>query len=73
MSMHELRIKVMIRRKLQRVLGQFPEYNMNILVRDFSAKLGTENILKLTNENENLHEINKDTGVKVINLQLQKI
>jgi len=63
----------MIRRKLQRVLGQFPEYNMNILVRDFSAKLGTENILKLTNENENLHEINKDTGVKVINLQLQKI
>jgi hypothetical protein len=35
---------------------------------DFNAKLGTENIFKLTIGNESLHQDNNDNGVKGINI-----
>jgi hypothetical protein len=40
---------------------------MKILLGDFNAEVGRENICKPTNGNESLHEINNDNGIRVIN------
>jgi hypothetical protein len=45
---------------------------MNILFGDFNAKVGTENIFKLTIGNESLHEISNDNGVRVGNSATSK-
>jgi hypothetical protein len=42
--------------ELEQVFHHFPEYHMKILLGDFNAKLGREDILKLTAGNESLHE-----------------
>jgi hypothetical protein len=44
------------------VFDKFPKYHMKILLSDFNAKIGREDIFKLTTGNESLHEIN-DNGV----------
>jgi hypothetical protein len=43
---------------------------MNILLGDFSAKAGRENIFKTTIENESLHEISN--GVRIVNFATSK-
>jgi hypothetical protein len=48
------------------VSGQFPRYDMKILLGDFNAKVGRENIFKQTIGNESLHEIINDNGVRVV-------
>jgi hypothetical protein len=40
---------------------------MKILLRDFNAKLGRENIFKPTIENESLPQDSSDTGVRIVN------
>jgi hypothetical protein len=45
---------------------------MKILLGDFIAKVGREDIFKPTIGNESLHEINDDKGVKVINFATSK-
>jgi len=45
---------------------------MNILLGDFNAKIGTENIFKLTNGNTRLHEISNKIGVRVVNSAMLK-
>jgi hypothetical protein len=50
--------------ELEYVFEKFPKYHMNITMRDFSAKVGNENIFKPTIGNEILHEIDNDNGVK---------
>jgi hypothetical protein len=40
---------------------------MKILLGDFNAKVGREDICKLTIENESSHEISNDNGVRVLN------
>jgi hypothetical protein len=40
----------------------FPKYHMTILLGDFNAKLGREDIFKPTIGNENLLEDNDDNG-----------
>jgi hypothetical protein len=40
---------------------------VKILLGDFNAKVGRENIFKLTIRNESLHEISNDNGVTVVN------
>jgi hypothetical protein len=40
---------------------------MKILLGDFHAKVGRENIFKPTIGNESLHEISNDNGVKSVN------
>jgi hypothetical protein len=52
-----------------RVIDQFPRYDMNILLCGFSAKVGRENIFKLTIRNNSIHEIN---GVRVVNFATSK-
>jgi hypothetical protein len=39
-------------KELGRVFDQFPRYDMKILLDDFNAKIGRENIFKLTIRNE---------------------
>jgi hypothetical protein len=51
---------------------QFPRYDMKILLGDFNAKLGRENIFKSTNRNGSLHEISNDNGVRVVNFGTSK-
>jgi hypothetical protein len=45
---------------LERVFGTFPKYHMKILLRDFNAKVGREDIFKPTTGNESLHEIRNE-------------
>jgi hypothetical protein len=52
--------------ELERVLDQFPNYNMKILLGDFNAKAGREYIFKPTIRNENLHEVNNNNGFTVV-------
>jgi hypothetical protein len=48
--------------ELEYVFDRFPKYRTKILV-DFNAKVGREDIFKLTIGNETLHEISNDNGV----------
>jgi len=45
---------------------------MEILLDDFNAKIGKEDIFKPTIGNENLHEINNDNGARIVNLVISK-
>jgi endonuclease/exonuclease/phosphatase family metal-dependent hydrolase len=47
------------------VFYKFPEYNMEILLGDFNAKVGNEDIFKLTMK-ESLREISNDNGVRLV-------
>jgi hypothetical protein len=58
--------------ELGHVFDQFARYSMKILLRDFFAKVDRENIFTLTIGNENLHEINNDNGVRVVNFTISK-
>jgi hypothetical protein len=42
---------------------EFRKYHMNILLKDFSAKVGREDIFKPTVGNESLQETSNDNGV----------
>jgi hypothetical protein len=46
---------------------------MKILLGDFNAKVGMEDIFKLTIRNESWHEISNDNGVKVVNFPTSRI
>jgi hypothetical protein len=58
--------------ELGRVFDQFSRYDMKILLGDFNAKVGRENIFKSAIGNESLHEIRKDNGVRVVNFATSK-
>jgi hypothetical protein len=51
---------------LERVLDQFPKNHVEILLRDFNAKVGREDIFKQTIGKEPLHEINNDNGLNIV-------
>jgi hypothetical protein len=53
--------------ELERVFDKFHKYQMKILLGDFSAKVGREEIFKPTIGNESLHEISNDNGVRLVN------
>jgi hypothetical protein len=46
---------------------------MKIVLGDFNAKVGREDIFKPTIGNESLHETSNDNGVRVVKLPHQKI
>ena len=53
-----------------RIRAGFPSYSKDhtkILLGDFNAKEGRENIFKLTTGNENLCQDNNDNGVRRVN------
>jgi hypothetical protein len=45
---------------------------MKILLGDFNAKVGSEDIFKPTIRNENLHELNNNNGVRIVNFATSK-
>jgi endonuclease/exonuclease/phosphatase family metal-dependent hydrolase len=55
-----------------RVFDQFPRYDTKIILGDFNAKVGRENIFKPTIGNESLHEISNDNGVRAVNFATSK-
>jgi hypothetical protein len=58
--------------ELEQVSDQFPRYHMKILLGDFNAKVGREDIFKPIIGNENLHEASNDDGVRVVNFAISK-
>ena len=50
--------------ELKQVLYRFPKYHMKIRLGDFNAKVGRENIFKLTNGNEIQHQDSNNNGVR---------
>jgi len=53
--------------ELEQVFDQFPKYHMKILLGDFNAKVGRENIFKLIIGNESLQQDNNVNGVRTVN------
>ena len=45
---------------------------MKILSGDFNAKVGRENIFKLTIGNESLYQESSDNGVRIVNFAMSK-
>jgi hypothetical protein len=70
--MHHMRRKVIIQKtgftykELEQVLDNFPKYHMKIILGDFNAKVGTENIFKPTIGNESLPQNSNDNGVRIV-------
>ena len=58
--------------ELEQVFDHFPKYHMKILLGDFNAKVGRENILKATIGWESLHQDSKDSGVRIVNFTTLK-
>jgi hypothetical protein len=50
--------------ELECVFDKFPRYHMNILLGDFNAKVGMEDIFKQTIGNESLYEISNTNGAR---------
>jgi hypothetical protein len=60
-------------KELEHVFDTFPKYHTKILLGGFNAKLGKEDIFKLTIGNESLHEINNGSGVGLVNFATSRI
>jgi exonuclease III len=58
--------------ELEQVFDHFPRYHMKILLGDFNAKVGREDIFKPIIGNESLHEASNDNGVRVVNFATSK-
>jgi hypothetical protein len=69
--MHQARRKVMIQDSFYYDLGQFfdnfPKQRTKILLADFNAKLGREDIFKPTIGYESLHQDSNDNCVRIVN------
>jgi len=57
---------------LEQVFDHFSKYHMKILIGDFNAKVGRENVFKLTIGNESLHQDSNDNGVRIVNFAKSK-
>jgi hypothetical protein len=57
--------------ELERIFNKFPK--VKILLGDFSAKVGREDIFKPTIGNESLHEISNDNGVRVVHFATSQL
>jgi hypothetical protein len=56
----------------EQVFDKFPKYHMQILLGDFNAKVGREDIFKPTIWNDSLHDISNNNGVRVVNFATSK-
>ena len=57
---------------LEEIFDHFRKYHTKILSGDFNAKLGREDIFKLTIRNESLSTDGNDNGVRVVSFALSK-
>ena len=53
------------------MFDHFPKY-MKMLLGDFNAKVGKENIFKPTIGQESLHQDSNDKGVRLVNCHIKK-
>jgi hypothetical protein len=58
--------------ELEQVFYRFPRYHTKILLGDFNAKVGRENIFKPIIGDESLHEVSNVKGVRVVNFANSK-
>jgi hypothetical protein len=58
--------------ELEQVFDHFPRYHMKILLGDFDAKVGRENIFKPTIGKESLHQDSNDNGTRIVNFTTSK-
>jgi hypothetical protein len=58
--------------ELEQVFDHLPKYQMKILLGDFNAKVGWENIFKPTIGKESLHQDSNDNGVRLVNFATSK-
>ena len=58
--------------ELEEVFDQFPKYYMKILLGDFNAKLGREDIFKPIIGQESLHQDCNENGVRLVNFATSK-
>jgi hypothetical protein len=65
-------VKDSFHEELECVFDKFPKYHMKILLGDFNAKIGREDIFKPTIGNESLHEISNDNRVRLVNFATSK-
>ena len=59
--------------ELGKVFYQFPKYHKKIILGDFNAKVGRQNVFKPTIGNESLHQDSNNNGVRIINFATSKI
>jgi hypothetical protein len=64
-------VKDILYKGLEHILDKFPIYHMKMLL-DFNAKVGREEIFKLTIGNESLHETSNENRVRVVNFATSK-
>ena len=55
--------------ELEQVFDHLPKYHMKILLGDFNAKVGRENIFKTT---IGIHQHSNDNGVRLVNFAMSK-
>jgi len=58
--------------ELEHVFDHFPKYHMKVLLGDFNAKVGRENVFKPTTGNESLHQHSNDNGVRIVTFATSK-
>ena len=58
--------------ELEQASDRFPKYHVKILLGDFNAEVGRENIFKPTIRNESLHQDSNDNGVRIVNFVTSK-
>jgi hypothetical protein len=54
------------------VFDKFPQYHTKIVLGDFNAKVGREDIFKPTSGNDSLQEISNENGVRAANFAISK-
>ena len=54
------------------MFDQFPKYHMKMLLGDFNAKVGRENIFKQTIGQESFQQDSNDNGVRLVNFATSK-
>jgi exonuclease III len=60
-------IKDRLYEELEQVFDKLCKYHIKILLGDFNAKVGKEDIFKPNIGNESLHATSNDNGVRVVN------
>jgi len=58
--------------EVEQVFDLFPKYHMKILLGDFKAKVGRENIFKPTVGLESVQQDSNDDGVRIVNFPTSK-
>jgi len=58
--------------ELEEVFDHFPKYHMKILLGNFNAKVGREDIFKPIIGQESLHQDSNENGVRIVNFTTSK-